>query len=365
MQPKVSIVVPIYNVEKYVEQCVRSLMAQTLEDIEIILVNDGSKDGSRDIIGRLAAEDARIRIIDKENSGYGASVNRGFAEATGEYLGILESDDYCEPNAYEKLYGLAKGSDADGDADVAKSSFNFYWSNPERFEYFGMVDDEHAERVLAPLDYETIFYLKASIWSAIYRADFIRGNGIDLRESPGASYQDTSFSFKVMALAKRLVLTQEALFNYRQDNEGISVNSKGKAFVLMDEYAEIERFLAEDGVENAETLSKIAVMMKYDAYIWNYNRVDPQFHEELAQRMSFEFKRDKARGALDIMRFSSEKWYPLMLIMKDPARFVTLWDTHQETPLALVGRKAYNFYAIARHDGVGTYIRNLKAKLVK
>ena len=79
--------------------------------------------------------------------------------------------------------------------------------------------------------------------------------------------------------------------------------------------------------------------------------------------MSFEFKRDKARGALDIMRFSSEKWYPLMLIMKDPARFVNLWDTHCETPLQMVGRKAYNFFAIAKHDGVGTYVRNLKGAM--
>ena len=361
MQPKVSIVVPIYNVEKYVEQCVRSLMVQTLRDIEIVLVNDGSKDGSRDIIGKLAEEDPRIVIIDKENSGYGASINRGFAAAKGEYLGILESDDYCEPHAFEKLYNLAKGVGA----DMAKCAFNFYWSSPERFEYYGIVDDEHAERPLAPLDYESMFYAKASIWSAIYRTEFIRENKITLRESPGASYQDTSFSFKVMCLARTVIYTQEALFNYRQDNENSSVNSKGKAFVLMDEYAEIERFLAEDGVENAETLTKIAVMMKYDAYIWNYNRVDPKFHNELAERMAQEFRRDKERGALDIMRFSSEKWYPVNLIMKDPMRFVRLWDTHQESPLHLIGRKAFNFWAIARHDGVGTYIRNLKGKLAK
>ncbi|MBQ6521845.1 MAG: glycosyltransferase, partial [Atopobiaceae bacterium] len=107
MQPKVSIVMPVYNVERYVEQSIRSLMEQTLEDIEIIIVNDGSKDGSRDIVGRLAEEDPRIRIIDNVNSGYGVSINRGFAAATGEYLGILESDDFAEPDAYEKLYTAA------------------------------------------------------------------------------------------------------------------------------------------------------------------------------------------------------------------------------------------------------------------
>lgn len=361
MKPNVSIVVPIYNVEKYVELCVRSLMTQTLENIEIILVNDGSKDGSRDIIGRLAQEDSRIRILDRENSGYGASINAGFAAAEGEYLGILESDDYCEPDTYEHLYSLAKSNDA----DMVKTAFNFYWSSPERKEYFGIVDDRHANRVMAPLDYEHMFYSKASIWSAIYKADFIRANGITLRESPGASYQDTSFSFKVLCLARRVVYSQRALFNYRQDNENSSVNSKGKAFVLFDEYAEIERFLREDGVEHADTLSKIAVMMKYDAYIWNYNRVDPSFHLELAERMSREFNSDKERGALDIMRFSTEKWYPLNLIMTDPAHFVRLWDTHEETPLEMLHRKIFNFRAIAAKDGAGTYFRNLVRKVIK
>lgn len=361
MQPKVSIVVPIYNVERYVEQCVRSLMAQTLDEIEIILVNDGSKDRSRDIIGRLADEDHRIVILDRENSGYGASINAGFAAATGEYLGILESDDFCEPETFEHLYNLATGVGA----DMAKAAFNLYWSSPERKEYFGIVDDRHANKGLVPLDYEHMFYVKASIWSAIYRAAFIRENGITLRESPGASYQDTSFSFKVMSRARKVIYSQEALFNYRQDNENSSVNSKGKAFVLFDEYAEIERFLAEDNVEHAELLGKIAVMMKYDAYIWNYNRVDPSFHLDLAKRMSKEFKKDEERGALDIMRFSTEKWYPLRLIIKDPDRFVRLWDNHEETRLEMIDRKIANFRAIAKKDGVGAYLRNLKEKVFK
>ena len=94
--PKVSVLVPIYTVEKYLRQCLDSLINQTLEDIEIICINDGSTDSSPEIIKEFQAKDVRIKVINKENSGYGASMNMGVDMATGEYIGIVESDDYAE-----------------------------------------------------------------------------------------------------------------------------------------------------------------------------------------------------------------------------------------------------------------------------
>ena len=88
--PKVSILVPVYNVERFLPQCLDSLVAQTLEDIQIICINDGSTDGSLEILERYAAQDSRIEIIDKPNSGYGASMNCGLDAARGEYIGITE-----------------------------------------------------------------------------------------------------------------------------------------------------------------------------------------------------------------------------------------------------------------------------------
>lgn len=95
--PKVSIVVPVYNVEKYLRECLDSLLAQKLKDIEIIVVNDGSTDSSADIAAEYAARDSRVRLISKENEGYGKTMNRGFSEARGEYVGIVESDDFADP----------------------------------------------------------------------------------------------------------------------------------------------------------------------------------------------------------------------------------------------------------------------------
>ena len=110
---KVSVIVPICNVEKYLEQCLMSLSAQTLQEMEIICINDGSKDGSSAIAHKFAAKDTRFRVIDKENSGYGKTMNLGLSLAQGEYVGIVESDDFIEPKMFSYLYELADKHRAD------------------------------------------------------------------------------------------------------------------------------------------------------------------------------------------------------------------------------------------------------------
>ena len=102
--PKVTVLVPTYNTEKYLAQNLDALVGQTLRDIEIIAINDGSTDGSLDIMRQYAARDARIRVIDKPNSGYGASLNLGIDEARGEYIAISEPDDYIERTMLAKMY---------------------------------------------------------------------------------------------------------------------------------------------------------------------------------------------------------------------------------------------------------------------
>lgn len=191
--PKISVVIPCYNVEKYLHQCLDSVVNQTLKDIEIICVNDGSKDSTLSIIQEYAAQDNRIKIIDKPNGGYGESMNRGFDLATGEYLGIIESDDYADLDMFEKLYACAK----EHDLDVVKSGFYFYFSKPtERNTPNPIASYITSQRTFCPVtDFESkmemvdFFNIKPTIWSAIYRKDFIRGNNIRFNETPGASYQ--------------------------------------------------------------------------------------------------------------------------------------------------------------------------------
>ena len=112
-KPVVSLLIPIYNVERYLPECLDSAIGQSLGDIEIICINDGSTDSSPDIIAQYAAKDPRIKVIDKPNSGYGCSMNMGLHAASGDYIGILESDDFFDPDALETLCDAALKSGAD------------------------------------------------------------------------------------------------------------------------------------------------------------------------------------------------------------------------------------------------------------
>ena len=112
--PKISIIVPVYNVEKYIERCLKSLVNQTLQDIEIIIVNDGSQDKSEEIIEKYVKENHnKIKYYEKSNGGLSSARNYGIEYATGEYIAFLDSDDYVETNMYEEMYNLAKKENAD------------------------------------------------------------------------------------------------------------------------------------------------------------------------------------------------------------------------------------------------------------
>ena len=197
-EPEVSVLVPIYNVERYLRTCLESLRMQTFKDFEVICINDGSTDNSRAIIQEFLDVDPRFRVIDKDNSGYGASMNRGLREARGRYVAILESDDFFELDALARLHEASVAAKA----DVVKANFWLYWSCPEeRRELFRAVDAREAAGIFAPLDDVALFFRKPSIWSALYGRSFLERNGIWFLETPGASYQDAGFNFKVWACA--------------------------------------------------------------------------------------------------------------------------------------------------------------------
>ena len=316
MQPKVSLVIPCYNVEKYVEQCVRSAMVQTLQDIEIICVNDGSTDSTPDILHALAAEDGRIRVIDKPNTGYGNSMNVGFDAACGEYIGILESDDFIDRDMLATHYDVAKRADV----EVVKSNFYYYWSTPvERNENCNLLDLEECNRVLDPYLEPHIFFVKPSIWSAIYRASFIREHGIRFNETPGASFQDASFNFQVWLNAHRIWLIREAYLHYRQDNEKSSVNTPKTMYCVCDEYDRMEGFVAEiDDPVKRKFMTAVLVKMKYDVYMWNYDRLVPELGRKFFDTAAKDLQRHVDNGDIAWEIFEDEKARDLRILLDDP-----------------------------------------------
>lgn len=350
--PLVSVLVPIYNVERYLRECLDSLERQTLSEIEIICINDGSTDSSRAIIQDYLDRDSRFKVIDKANSGYGASMNMGLDKCTGEYIGIVESDDFIDSDAFEKMYLAAKKYDA----QVVKSDFYLYWSYPNEVNRrFGWVD-EIIEGHINPQVERDVFYRKPSIWSAIYKRSFITDNDINFLETPGASYQDAGFNFKVWASSDNAVLINDAYLHYRQDNEASSVNSPGKVFCVCDEYAEMHRYL-DSRWQDRTYLRSILARMKFDSYEWNYDRLSVDLKKEFLPRMREEIRLDEQLGYLDLRDFDSNKATARALLLKDYTLYAA--DHESSSQPSLLSRFLY----LARHYGPVIAFRVVAAHL--
>lgn len=311
---KVSILMPACNVEKFIRECMDSVVNQTLRDIEIICLDDGSKDSTGDILDEYAENDSRIKVIHKPNSGYGHSMNVGLEQASGEYIGIIETDDFADLNMFEELYETAKRCDA----DVVKSNYYTYVSKPEpKSEYFEVLKPyDLYNKVFRPSDEENqeIFRVRPCIWSGIYRRQMLLDYNIRFTETPGASYQDTSFAFKIWACAERACLVKNAYLHYRTDNANSSVKSSAKVFCLCDEYASTEKFLDEHP-EKKEKLEKLKNSLKYESYRWNLQRLTMEFKYAFLVQMHKEFMQERKKGLLDKKYFTDWAWLNLNQIL--------------------------------------------------
>lgn len=341
MSAKISVIMPSLNVGKYIKQCLDSVIGQSEKELEILCVDAGSDDGTQEILEEAARNDERIRIIHSDIKSYGYQMNLGLSCATGEYIGIIETDDWAEPDMFHTLYRLAK----EKDLDVVKSSFWFYYSMPKeknrafrlpaKFASMGIFDP--VEDLKTPLDMADFFNIKPSIWSAIYRRQFLEENDIKFNETPGASYQDAGFNFKVWACAKRVQLIPNAFLHYRQDNEQSSVNSPAKVMCVCDEYQEIRRFIEETFSEERQALL-LALMesLKLDSYAWNYDRLAAPLNREFAKAAGEELKADLQNGFVRKEFFPAFKWDSFVLWSSDAEAFAREMDRIKN--LSLMGK---------------------------
>lgn len=224
--PLVSVVVPIYKVEKYLAECVDSILAQTLSDIEVILVDDGSPDNCPAMVDAYAAKDPRVVAIHQPNGGYGKAVNAGIARASAPYIGVIESDDWIEPTMYEKLYKRA----CETGADLVKCRFWRYDStapaerrNIEELQ----VLNQAPEGVFHPLEWDPLIMIHVSLWSYLYKAEIAKQ--VKVLETQSAAYQDGPFVFEVLARANSISIVKEPLVHYRSEaGQGSSGQQTGR-----------------------------------------------------------------------------------------------------------------------------------------
>lgn len=227
--PEVSVIVPVCNVENYLRQCLDSLRAQTLENMEFLLVDDGSKDSCPQILEEEAPRDPRMKVISKKNGGYGSAINAGLAQAKGRYVGIVEPDDFIDAYMYEDLLA-ASVLPGGKSADVVKSSYWEYYDIPGREPYMErpnlmncMPKTSFAANVKD--EFEVLFH-HPSVWSAIYRREFLEAHDIHMMEVPGGGWVDNPFFFETLLQAEEFVWVPAAYYYYRQTNPNSSSNLK-------------------------------------------------------------------------------------------------------------------------------------------
>lgn len=313
--PCVSVIMPIYNASKFLDESLGGLLEQSLRDIEIICVNDGSKDNSLDMIRQYASQDPRIKIIDKPNGGYGHAMNCGLSIATGEYIGILEPDDFGEKEQFKTLYSVAKTQDC----DVVKSNYYEYEEKTGESRFMEVLKDFQYNQVFSSKGNENIIYMRPCIWSAIYRRSFLTENNIRFNETPGASYQDTAFAFKVWACAERIYLLRDAFLHYRIDNENSSVNSSGKIFSICDEFSSIQSFLNLDNERKMRFIRQVQVL-KFDSYYWNLQRISDTYKTQFRDVMALEYIKAGYDGFLHKEDFDEWRWNTLQQIITEYQR---------------------------------------------
>ena len=264
-EPEISVVVPVYNTFRYLMKCMDSILNQTFINFEVIIVDDGSTDSSLQLIQYYEQMDSRVNVICKKNTGYGDSINCGMRVARGKYVAIVESDDFVKYDMLEKLYYSAERSNA----DVTLSSYfilHEYSGQVEKADYLithGNITmrEEKADLLCGP----------SAIWRGLYNKDFLEKNAISFLATPGASYQDTSFFFKVIIMAKTVVGIAEPLLFYRRDHENASVQDQSKVYCICNEFDEIRRYLVEKDCYDA--WKDIFARGLFKKYNWNYERL--------------------------------------------------------------------------------------------
>ena len=225
----VSIIVPIYNAGPYLEQCLDSIVGQTHKDLEIILLNDGSTDDSLATMRRYAENDGRIKMIDKQNQGYGATCNRGLAEATGTWISIVEPDDWIEPGMYADMLAFAaKFADEGTPLDIVKTPYWRIWlpdTKQQRKLNCSYKDRIHPpKQPFAIADAAHLLCHHPSIWSAIYRKSFLDERNIRFKEIPGAGWADTPFLVETLCQTDRIGYFDTAYYCYREETPEKSKN---------------------------------------------------------------------------------------------------------------------------------------------
>lgn len=281
-RPKVSIILPVYNVAPYLRQSLDSIIAQTLTDIEIICVDDGSTDDSGKILDEYKEKDNRIIVIHKRNAGTGAARNDGLKIATGECIGFVDPDDWILPNMYERLYNILQ----DKELDIVMFTPDVFNDQTQKHEGFLYFQDSNFPKILDDKIFNkddiSPFSYPMCVWNKLYRKKLFDDNNIDFAE--GLDFEDHKVIFKSLFTAKRIYFIREKLYVYRHSRQGsILSDNDTRMFDHIKIYDIVENILKETG--NWEKFHLDFLRYKVHNILYYYTMIKPQYKDEYYKKM--------------------------------------------------------------------------------
>ncbi len=327
MKIKLSVILPSLNVVPYITECMDSVTNQSMRELEILCVDAGSTDGTREILDEYARKDTRITVLDSDVKSYGRQINIGLDCVSGDYVAILETDDWIDQDMYKCLYEYALQDKvdyvvADFDAFFELQSEKYYFVRQRLFDntrqdWYGKILNSDEIATLRASDYV--------LWKGIYRREFIEQNRIRLHESPGAAFQDMGFLQQVKSYATRAIYIDKSFYRYRKGREGTSSGELDGLKYYKEEFAWIN-----DELRLTETLTEIH--KKYYYYTMSISLITK--YEQILlglngdwrdQRLSGPYKwfREQVLGALRCgflyeTMYGQERWKKLSLLLTSP-----------------------------------------------
>lgn len=342
MEVKVSVILPSLNVKDYIERAVRSAVGQTLSEIEIFCIDAGSTDGTWEILSELAEMDERIILCHSAVKSYGYQVNMGIDMARGEYIAILETDDYVDAQMYERLYQEAVSRDC----DYVKSDYFLYRTqdNGERasFRRYSFQTDDLYGRVIEPVKYPAAAVGDWYLWTGVYKKKFLVDHGIKLSETPGAAYQDIGFIFQTNVLAKKALYVKEAYYRYCVDREGASANSGRGLEYAYQEFSRLYELLKAGEAKTEVFRAFYCRMAKSFIYCCEgmeegHEKIDDakwaEYYAWFCQRLN----EAVGYGLVDSSLFRPEVWQKLKALLVSETCYLEQYREHKKRITDIIG----------------------------
>lgn len=299
--PKVSVIIPFNNVENYIDECLNSVLNQTLDDIEVIMINDASTDATPAIVSKYAEKDSRIKVLNiEERKGQGFARNRGIEIATGEYIGFVDSDDFIEPDMFELLYNSAKNNDT----DISMCQVREYDDINEKYitsDYYSLAPlSAFGENVFSAEDTKnSILDINVALWNKVYKREFLIEIGEKFPE--GFIYEDLPFFFGTYLPAKRIQIVWKNLYSYRINRKNSTMQQFNNK--ILDRLPMVS--LTYEKLKSVPYLSDLK--QKIQGWIINdlfhrYSLLKENYHKE------FFFLMKKVFQSLDIENLEDDYW---------------------------------------------------------